>query len=562
MRKWIVKEPSEQRKIGTEHKIPEPILNILFDRGYNSSTKINKFLNPSLTDLNDPFLFRDMEKAVDRILAAVSNKERILIFGDYDVDGVTGTALLIKALSELDGKLNHYIPHRIKEGYGFSTGGVEYARKIGASLIITVDCGITAQETIGIAKAGGADVIICDHHAADSAPDAYAVLNPKVDDHYPFTELAGCGVAFKLVHALYIKLKRPEDEIYKYLDIVSLGTIADVSPLVDENRIITRYGLERLSRTDNLGLRNLIEATGITDRKFTSYHAGYILGPRINAAGRIAEADKGLRLILTDDPNEARSLALHLNQINQDRKDIENEILEDALIRAEREGIKGRVVVLANENWHEGVIGIVASRISEKFFRPTFLISITADQSRGSARGIKGFDVFGALKAAAPTLIEYGGHKEAGGFSLQTERIGEFRSALEEFALNFPEEIFQPSLFIDFQLELGIIDEDFLRHLLRFEPTGVGNPRPSFLTRDVLTVGYPKIVGSDHLRFAVMKNNHHQQAIYYQQGSLIEKLEVGKSTLDIVYTVDQDQIAVRPKPILKIRDMRIRGVDS
>lgn len=562
MSDWIIRNTVEQVEISSEYKIPEAIVHVLYSKGYNTPEKIKNFLHPSLSDLNDPFLFQDMEQAVDRILTGIENHEKILIFGDYDVDGVTGIAILIKAISKLGGIVDYYIPHRVKEGYGFSKNGVDYAKKIGSTLIITVDCGITATDAINYAGSEGIDVIICDHHAAHITPEAMGVLDPKVDQKYPFNDLAGCGVAFKLVQGLALKLKRPMEEAYQYLDLVALGTIADVAPLAGENRIITRFGLESLGNTQNIGLHHLIEVVGLVNKTLSSYHVGFMLGPRINAAGRISEAEKGLRLLLTDDHDEARKIAIELNRINQERRDIEKEILDQAIEDVEKKGIKGRVIVLAKEGWHEGVIGIVASRITNRFNRPAFLISISEDKARGSARGIAGFDIYGALSASTRTLNEFGGHREAGGFSLDVKMISQFHDALEEFARSFPDEIFTQRLFIDYELELSEIDTDFLKYILQFEPTGVSNPKPTFLTRDVLLVGYPRIVKNDHLRFAVMKDRTGQQAIFYQKGSLISRIEVGRSRADIVYTVNQDQIAARSKPILQIKEMKFQDVAS
>ena len=556
MKRWIVKNPKEGPEID---RIPGPIVQILSNRGYQTEAEITRFLYPSLTQLNDPFLFQDMEKAIDRIQMAIRNREPILIFGDYDVDGVTGTALLTKILSQLGGKPVYYLPHRIREGYGFSRLGVDYALSCGARLIVTVDCGITGHDALRYAQHQKIDVIVCDHHTATVSPTAFAVLDPKVDPGYPYPELSGCGVAFKLAQGLYIKEKRPIEELYQYLDLVAIATIADVCPLNGENRVITHFGLELLNRTRNLGLKKLIEVANL-QKEITSYHVGFIIGPRINAAGRIAEAKKGIKLLLTDDEKEAELLASELNRINQDRKDIEDQILNEAKMVIEAEGIPDRVIVLARDGWHEGVIGIVASRLTDEYYRPAFLISLTEERGKGSARGIAGFDVFGALTAAAPVLDEFGGHREAGGFSLKREKICRLKELLEDYARSFPAEIFQPRLFIDTEIELGEINSSLLDYLERFEPTGTGNPSPTFLTRAVTLVGYPRVVGSDHLRFAVIKNNHHQQAIYFGHGALIERLEVGRSQLDIVYTVVADPVAARKRPILKIKDLRIRDV--
>ncbi|HID31847.1 MAG TPA: single-stranded-DNA-specific exonuclease RecJ, partial [bacterium (Candidatus Stahlbacteria)] len=337
MREWILKERAESPQL--ELSIPDPVLQILVNRGYDTREKIYHFLYPSLSSLHDPFKFRDMEKVTTRILDAIKHGEKILIFGDYDVDGVTGTGLLNKVLTELGGEVYYYLPHRIREGYGFSMAGVEYARKIGSKLIITVDCGITAFKEIDYAKEKGIDIIICDHHTATERPKAYGVLDPKLDEDYPFSELAGCGVAFKLAQALNIRKRISMDHLYQYLDLVAIGTISDVAPLIDENRIITRFGLEILNKTENLGLRKLIEVCGISGREINTYQVGFIIGPRINAAGRIAEAEKGLRLLLTRDSGEAYQIATELDQINRDRKEIEDEILDETKERIVRDGI-------------------------------------------------------------------------------------------------------------------------------------------------------------------------------------------------------------------------------
>jgi len=410
--------------------IPREIVQILAFRGYESPEKIEQYFAPNLSDLYDPFLIQDMEKAVDRILQALSHDERILVHGDYDTDGITGTALLVRNFQKLGIKTESYIPNRLEEGYGLSKNGIAYAMDQGCSLICTVDCGITAVDTIDHALENNVDVIICDHHMPHAVlPRAYAVLDPKrTDSQYPFKELAGVGVAYKLLQALYSSLDNPLDELQEDLDLVALGTVVDVVPLVDENRVLAMYGIKRIQKSEKKGIQALLKETGL-HRGLTAYHLGFIIGPRINACGRLRSAQGALELLLTENPTDARERAHRLSNDNVERQAIEDTIFHEAYDMVVQHGFeKQRIIVAAREKWHEGIVGIVASRISEVFYKPTILLSRQDDRAKGSGRSIPGFDITEALTRQRSLITKFGGHTQAAGLERASAKPTAFTS--------------------------------------------------------------------------------------------------------------------------------------
>ncbi len=561
---WISSEQEIIPESLTELGLPKLALNLLYRRGYQDKSAIEEFLNPSLARLHNPRLLPDMERAVERILDALKKKERILIYGDYDVDGTCGTALLVRILNKIGANVSFYIPHRELEGYGLSETGVLFAKQNDFSLIITTDCGTTDFTEIEMANNSGIDVIICDHHEPkDNMPKAFAIINPKrPDTDYPFRELAGVGVSFKLAWSLLSVTGNTKEDLIEHLDLVALGTIADIAPLSDENRALAKFGMLKIKETNKVGLKALLKIAGLRGKTITPYEIGFVLGPRINASGRISEASKTVELLITEDEKRAAAITQELDLENQKRQKIEEEILIKASEMAERMDMdKQRFLVLADENWHEGVVGIVASRIVERFYRPTILIALKEDRGKGSGRSIPGFHLYQALKSCEDHLLGFGGHKYAAGLTISRENIDKFSDSINEYTLkNTNEELFQRKVFIDAQASLYDFDEEFIKILAKFEPFGPENPEPVFVTTGLEVVGYPKIVGKDHLRFKVRENKEKVfDVIAFGKSEAILKLVKGQEDhLDIVYYLDENFFAGKTKVQLKIKDMRIR----
>lgn len=564
---WVIIQSAESNEniseIASTLNLPKFIVAILFERGYKTVSAINNFLNPSLSQLHQPKLLPDLEKAVQRIIQAIEKKEPILIFGDYDVDGVTGTSLLLRTLRTVGAKVSFYIPHRVKEGYGLSDTGILYAKSQGFNLIITVDCGTTDFQEIELAKNLGIDMIVCDHHETkDKLPVADAIINPKrPDSNYPFSELGGVGVAFKLAWGILSALNQPKEYLTEHLDIVALGLIADIVPLTEENRILAKFGLQQIPKTKKVGLQALLKVAGIDKREITPYEIGFMLAPRINASGRLSQAEKAVRLLITNDKAEAEIIAQELNQENTQRQNLENEILNQVIEVIEKKDLaKNRVLVLGDERWHEGVVGIVASRIVDRYFRPTILIAIKDDKAKGSGRSIPGFNIYQALKYCQDNLLSFGGHKYACGVVLEKSSIMPFSQKIQEYAeINLPLELLQRKLYIDAQLSLNQITDRLLKILRQFEPFGQDNYGPIFTTSSLEVVGYPRVVGKDHLKFKVRENKDKVlEAIAFGRSSEILRLEKGKQDhIDIVYTFDEHSFAGKTKIQLIIKDIRI-----
>jgi len=563
MTKWIARNiDREISEISVRGKsIPREIVQILTMRGYNSPEKIEQYFAPELIDLYDPFLMPDMEKGIDRMLQALSNDERVLVHGDYDTDGITGAALLVRNFQKLGIQTECYIPNRIKEGYGLSSTGISYAVEKGCTLICTVDCGITAVDTIEQAAKRGINVIICDHHAPlQILPCAFALLDPKLpDSKYPFTELAGVGVAYKLLQALYMSLDLPLDELQDDLDLVALGTVVDVVPLIDENRILAMYGIKRLQKSEKKGIQALLKETGL-NRGLTAYHIGFIIGPRINACGRLRSAQDALELLLTENPAEAKVRAQRLSQDNAARQTIEDTIFRNAYDTIVQHGFeKNRVIVAAQEEWHEGIVGIVASRISEAFHKPTILLSLHEHHAKGSGRSIPGFDITTALTEHSSLITKFGGHRQAAGLELPIENIESLRNSLNESASALDETLFQPTAYYDLDLGLSQITKDLVHFLKYFEPTGMANSQAIFLGKNLEVVGVPRIVGSNHLKFALREQGIVYQALAYRQADSILKIEPGKTFIDCLYSISEESFSGKNKVMLKVKGMRIAG---
>ncbi len=567
---WVlpnVEVGKELKELQKATSLPLPILILLERRGFRQKEEIVDFLEPKLANLKNPLLLPDMEKACQRIKRAIEKGESILIYGDYDVDGITGTALLTKILSSLYGKVSFYLPSREKEGYGLSTTGILYASANGFSLIITVDCGTTDFYSLSLAKRLGIDVIVLDHHqpriekGREKLPPAFALVNPKRRGGED-SLLSGCGVAFKLVWAFLSLFGYEKRLLLENLDLVALGTICDIVPLIGENRIIAKIGLDRLRRTKNIGLKALCEVAGVRKEDLTSYHIGYILGPRINATGRIACATKAVRLLLTEDEREARQLAKELNEHNQQRQAIERSILKEAEEIVEKERLdKKPIIILKREGWHEGVIGIVAQKLRDRFWCPVILITIKDGLGKGSGRSIPGFSLYDALLETSSSLLRFGGHKYACGLALRCEEMDGFISGMERYAENkISPELKQRRLFIDALLTLKDISPELLTILRKFEPFGMENPFPLFATTSLEVVGIPRVIGKEHLRFTVRENKDKTfDVIAFGRAADILNLKPGKENhIDIAYTFDEDTFFGKKRIKIYCEDFRIR----
>ncbi|MEE9133651.1 MAG: single-stranded-DNA-specific exonuclease RecJ [Gemmatimonadota bacterium] len=502
-------DPAAVAALVTELQLPEPIATILVRRGYDEPLAARAFLRPELKNLHDPWLMAGMDEAVNRISAAVDSKETILVHGDYDVDGVCGSAVLVRALRELGANVEAFVPNRLKHGYDFGPAGLAAAKESGSHCVLTCDCGIMAHETIEAARREGIDVVVSDHHTpAATLPPAVAVLNPhRSDCGYPEKVLCGAGVAFKLLHALFEYRGRKVEDLYKYLDLIAIPTVADLVPLTGENRIITRFGLKVLQRTPNPGLQALLSVSGLKrDRAINAGQIAFVLGPRLNAVGRMGEAMRGVSLLLTDDHAVAHSLAAVVDAENQLRREEDRVTLEQALEMLEGtfDPDADRAIVLASQGWHPGVIGIVASRVLEQYYRPTFLIALDGEKGRGSGRSIAGFHLFDALKACEMYLEQFGGHKAAAGLQIRAENVEAFREAFNAVAHErlAPEDL-HPRLRVDREIEMSDVSAELWRFLAHFGPFGQGNPKPVFLARDVRLLAAPEVVGEQHLRLRI-----------------------------------------------------------
>ncbi len=543
--------------------LPVPLAAVLIGRGYTDARAVDHFLNPRLSDLCDPFLLPDMEKAVDRIRRAVESREPIVVFGDYDADGITATALLIRVLKKLGAAVTPFLPHRIEDGYGLAADTLQKCMdEAHPQLVITVDCGTGSVEAVERARAGGVDVVVTDHHEPTGAnAPAVAVVNPKRGAEKAMAGLAGVGVAFKLCHAL---LKRGREkgaqsdkdtDLRQYLDLVGIGTIADVVPLVDENRILARHGLARLNKTESVGLRSLIEISGLKS-DLDTYHVGYMIGPRLNAAGRIGDAVASLRLLLTEDAGEAQRLARQLDSANRERQDIEKQIVLEAM--AEIDGFFNPKqhfgLVVARKDWHPGVVGIVASRLSAKYRRPAVVIALDeTGMGRGSCRSIERFDMLKGLEACEGHLVRFGGHTMAAGLDIQASAVEAFKAEFNRVAAKELKGVdLRAVQNIDAWVELGELDDVFQDALDRMRPFGLGNPTPTFAVRGVKIVGQPRILKDAHLKMPVASGGVQREAIAFNMADR----EIPAGPVDIAFHSQRNEYMGRVTLQLNVQDFR------
>jgi len=544
--RWAVTAPPDPEltaALVSDLHIPEPLAAILVQRGLAAPDLAKAFLRPDLERLSDPFAWADMPRAVELIATATRSGTPILVHGDYDVDGQCAAALLTRVLSSVGARAHAFVPHRLRDGYDFGPAGLAEAQRLGAGLVITCDCGITAVESVREARTAGIEVIVTDHHLpGDELPPASAVLDPRrVDCASADKDLCGTGVAFKLAQALVPALGVSPHLPLHFLDFVALATVADVVPLTGENRILVRHGLKMLADSRWIGLRALVEAAGLSGRPIKAGHVGFILAPRLNAAGRIGDARDGLRLLLSDDPDEAAALARELETLNARRQELDQRILDEAVELAERVlRPDDRALVLAADAWHPGVIGIVASRLVERYGRPTFLIGWEGDAGRGSGRSIAGFDLHAALHRVGHHLEKYGGHRMAAGLTIRRERYEAFRVAFLDVAAQLlgPEDLV-PAQRVDLELPLGLVSDELEKLIRYLEPCGPGNPAPVFGVRHARAVGARR-VGTNHLRFTLDDESGALPAIAFQWADAIPDHWLA-DRLDVAFRLERDE---------------------
>jgi len=564
---WVLRSPAapeHAQELAVQLGISHTYATLLANRGFHSSSDVQDFLEPSLDRLLDAFTMRDMDRATARIWKAIDEREAILVYGDYDVDGITATTLLTSALMRLGGKVSYFIPDRIRDGYGFSVRGVEVAKKRRTRLVITADCGITATHEVRLSKQSGIDVIVTDHHEPLGVlPEADAVLNPKRRDcPYAFKELAGVGVVLKLVQGLaqHRPGSLPEDFVSRHLDLVALGTIADVVPLRGENRIFAKLGLDRICNSEKPGIIALKEVAGLRAKRVESGHVAYTLAPRINAAGRLGNAESGVRLLLATEAGEAMTIAESLEEDNTMRKKIDESTLEEALEQLQAMGPElPPAIVLWSDRWHPGVLGIVASRLMERYHRPTVLISSDQDEGKGSGRSIPGFDVCQALQECREHLIGFGGHSYAAGLTIRSEHLESFREHLcRVVSERLTVDDYVPKLSIDGLLHLDDCNEALVQFLDRLSPFGIGNTEPLFIAENIQIAGSPMVVSRNHLKLNVRQNGRELECIGFGMGHLAGPIqaEPGRVSIAFVPTINVWQNRARLQ--LKLRDVQIR----
>jgi single-stranded-DNA-specific exonuclease len=563
--KWVVADEThveEAKRLAKVLDVPHVAAKILVSRGILEPEKAEAFLYPKLDQLFDPFIMHGMEKGVERVIKALKSNEKIMIYGDYDVDGITSAALMFLVLNRLGADVSYYLPNRLAEGYGISEDGLIEAVNRKINLLISVDCGITAVNEVEVAREKGIACLITDHHEPGAeVPNAEVIINPKLDPpEMPGYELSAVGVAFKLAQALYRRLKQDETELEQHLDLVALGTAADIVPLVDENRILTKFGLDQVARTTKPGLKALIFIAGIMGQKIGTGQIVFILAPRINAVGRLGDAQKAIKLLTTKDETQANAIARILNAENKRRKNIDEQTLNEALqqIEGNVDLATDRAIVLSSPGWHQGVIGIVASRIVERYNRPTVMIAIDNNEGKGSARSITGFHIYNALRECDEYLIRYGGHKYAAGLSIHPSDIDTFRQKLNQVSTRMlSDDDLIPKLQIDSELELDEISEELVEVLEKFAPFGPQNMRPVFITSQAEVVGTPHRVGTNHLKLKVRRGDKVFDVIGFGFGDFITRLHGHPTYVDLAYVLEFNNWNGMNRIQLRLKDIKL-----
>lgn len=551
--KWIyqpitIEQAEESQQLAAELGISPILGNLLMKRGITQAAEARKFFRPQLLDLHDPFLMKDMDLAVERLNEAMGRKERILVYGDYDVDGTTSVALVYKFIQQYYSNIDYYIPDRYDEGYGVSRKGVDYAADSGVKLIIVLDCGIKAVEEITYAKERGIDFIICDHHVPDDVlPPAVAILNAKrADNTYPYEHLAGCGVGFKFMQAFALNNGIDFHHLIPLLDLVAVSIASDIVPIMGENRILAYNGLKQLNSNPSVGMKAIIDVCGLKDKELTISDIVFKIGPRINASGRIQNGKKAVDLLTEKDLSVALEKASQINQYNETRKDLDKSMTEEAnLVVSNLEGLADRrSIVLYNEDWHKGVIGIVASRLTELYYRPAVVLTRTDDMATGSARSVSGFDVYKAVEYCRDLLENFGGHTYAAGLSMKVENVAAFTQRFEEYVSQhiLPEQT-SSTIQIDAEIDFRDITPKFYSDLKKFNPFGPENAKPIFCTRNVYDYGTSKVVGRDqeHIKLELVdnKSNNVMNGIAFGQSSHVRFIKTRRS-FDICYSIEEN----------------------
>lgn len=560
--RWVIKKNYDDdsvQKLTKTLKIPKVLAKVLNGRGHYDVDSVKSYFKPSLKEIHDPFLMDGMEAATERVLKAVRNQELIWVHGDYDVDGTASVALACKFIREIGGLAEYYIPDRFEDGYGLSEKSIDLALEKGAKILLTVDVGITSYEQLDYAKKKKLDTIICDHHEpGETLPEAYAILDPiKPGCSYPFKSLSACGVVFKLVQGISIKLGI-EEKAFDYLDFVALSSAADMVPLVDENRALVYYGLEILNKIPRAGIKGLIHCTGLKPGNITASNIVFAIAPLINAAGRLGDAKRSVEMMMQESENKAFRIAQILEDENRKRRLFDQRTFEEAIPKARKYIEEGnpRSLVIYHDNWHAGVIGIVASRLVDKFNLPTVLLTNIEGVAKGSARSINKFDVHSALKKCDDLLLEYGGHKHAAGLSLRVEHLEEFRRRFDYEAQQFiSKEMLLPEIEVDAELSLNELSPQFFKTLGKFAPYGFSNYKPIFISRGVKSVNGVKILGTRNIKFRAIQNNFVIDAIGLNLAHKIDLCTNGK-LFTIVYNLETLGYNGSWHPQLQIKDIR------
>ncbi|MEA4841194.1 MAG: single-stranded-DNA-specific exonuclease RecJ [Bacteroidales bacterium] len=560
-------QTAQKESLAKELGISPILAHLLVQRGIKSFDQAKQFFRPQLSDLHDPFLMNDMDKAVARLNAALQKKEHILIYGDYDVDGTSAVALVYKFLQQFSSNIGYYIPDRYGEGYGISHKGIDFAAENGYKLMIALDCGIKAIEKIDYAKTKGIDFIICDHHVPDDKlPDAIAVLDAKrVDSTYPYDQLSGCGVGFKFMQAFAQNNNIKFSDLTPLLDLVAISIASDIVPITGENRILAHYGLKQLNSNPSVGLKAIIETCGLIDKDITISDIVFKIGPRLNASGRIETGNESVELMTTNDPVIARRKSGEINQYNQTRKDLDKNITEEAnsALQACTNLSDRKGIVVYNEEWHKGVIGIVASRLTEEYYRPAIVLTRTDDLATGSARSVPGFDIYKAIDHCRDLLENFGGHTYAAGLSMKVEKVAEFTKRFEDYvAKNILPEQMVPTIDIDEELSFKEITPKFIRQLKLFSPFGPDNAKPTFCTKSVSDYGTSRLFGREmnHLKLELIDKDSQNimNGIAFSQQKHINYVK-SRNTFDIAYSIEENNYNGGNYTQLLIKDIKTEG---
>ena len=561
--RWNIKSKPEKEKVQALQnalQVDETIATLLVQRGIETFEQAKTFFRPTLADLHNPYLMKDMDKAVSRIEKAIANNENILVFGDYDVDGTTAVSLVSSYLRSFFPNVATYIPDRYNEGYGISYLGIDYAEDNDISLIIALDCGIKSIDHVKYANEKNIDFIICDHHRPDEIlPDAIAVLDPKRDDcSYPYDELCGCGVGFKLIQALAENRNQTIEDLLPYLDLVATAIAADIVPITGENRVLAKFGLEVINSNPRPGIKALIQ--NVKKKVLTITDVVFIVAPRINAAGRVKHGNEAVALLTEYNLDQAEQFASEIEQHNSDRKELDKQITKEALLQIEENNEQNRFsTVVYQENWHKGVIGIVASRLVEKYYRPTIVFTKSWDKLAASARSVKDFDVYNALEACAEHLEQFGGHMYAAGMTLKEENYEKFKAAFENEVKNtIHPDLLTPEISVDLEMNFSDFDEKFMRILKQFEPFGPENMTPVFISKNVIDSGYAKTLGNDeeHLKSFLKQNNSPNfNAIGFGLGDKINLVK-NRNPFEAVYVLEENEWNGTVSLQLQLRDVR------